>query len=302
MITLTNERGLITSPQSWEEIESIPGYLRGLSPSEHKLKSVIGSYNLKDIHCGLTCNQLHDKGYIVVTENGTVTNIGHVCGRNYFGTDFATFTNQYNRDVTAQNNRDLLFTFDLQIEELEQEIKNLRESKYGVDWIYKTSKILISKNDCPIEIVRTLEAMIKARSSILKKTREVSENEIQRIEVATGRKIKRPYIVEEVISNISGIEILYEEKNLRRLVVIELEEKIKSFKSMRIDELTYAELSKQAKWVHSIEFIKEEIKDAMNAGVLFLNVENLRPLLQILSNKNDIKNFTIFLNNLGCPI
>ena len=96
MITLTDERGLIFSPKSWTEIEEIPGYVKGLDPTKHKLKSIIGSYHLKDIHCGLLCNQLHDKGYIVVTQGGVVTNLGNECGKNYFGVDFTTFANQHN--------------------------------------------------------------------------------------------------------------------------------------------------------------------------------------------------------------
>lgn len=70
MITLTDERGLIYSPKSWDEILEIPAYDRGLDPSKYKLKAVIGSYHLKDIHCGLSCNAEHDKGVIVQFHGG----------------------------------------------------------------------------------------------------------------------------------------------------------------------------------------------------------------------------------------
>ena len=128
MITLTDERGLIFSPKSWAEIEEIPGYVKGIDPTKHKLKAIIGSYHLKDIHCGLSCNKAHDKGYIAQTKSGAVTNIGHICGHNYFGVDFTTFANQHNREVTAKSHRDLLSTFSLQLDDLEVEICELRKS------------------------------------------------------------------------------------------------------------------------------------------------------------------------------
>ena len=300
MITLTDERGLISSPKSWEEIVAIAGYVKGLSPSQHKLKSIIGSYHLKNIHCGLSeCNQPHDKGYIALTQSGAVTNMGHVCGRNYFGTDFTTFTNQYNREVTAQNNRDLLFTFDLQLESLEQELIGLKERKNGANWIYSTSIQLITKGkDCPDEIVRVLNKMLKARTSMLKSEREATNQEIETQEAQTGKTLKRPHTVEESIAIIVGLEVLYKENDLKDLLIFELLEKIKVFKGLDIEKLPYSELSKYAKWVNSIDLTREQIKSSMAAGISFLNYENLKPLLQILTDKSDIKKFNIFLQQL----
>lgn len=300
MITLTDERGLIFSPKSWDEIVAIAGYVKGLNPSQHKLKSIIGSYHLNDIHCGLSeCNQPHDKGFIAVTQSGAVTNMGHVCGRNYFGTDFTTFTNQYNREVTAKYNRDLLCTFDLQLENLEQELKELREGKNGADWIYKTSLELITKGkSIPDEVVRVLNKMLKARTSMLKKEREATNQEVEIQQAFTGRTLKLPHIIEENIAPISGLEVLYKENDLKNLIVVELQEKIKVFKKLNIENLSYSELSKYAKWVNSIDLTKEQIKSSMAAGMAFLKSNNLEPLFKILVVKEDIKKFGIFLKQL----
>lgn len=299
MITLTDERGLIISPKSWDEIVAIAGYVKGIDPSEHKLKSIIGSYHLKDIHCGLICNNLHDKGYIAVTQSGVVTNMGHLCGQKYFGTDFTTFTNQYNREVTAQNNRYLLCTFDLQLESLEQELIELKEGKNGASWIYNTSIQLITKGKgCPDEIIRVLNKMLKARTNMLKKEREATNQEIEAQEALTGKTLKRPHVIEENITTISGLEVLYKENDLKSLIVVELQEKIKVFKDLNIENLSYSELSKYAKWINSIDLTKEQIKNSMAAGIAFLNYENLKPLLQVLTDNGDIKKFSIFLQQL----
>lgn len=299
MITLTDERGLIFSPKSWAEIEEIPGYIKGLDPAKHKLKAIIGSYHLKDIHCGLSeCNSPHDKGYIAQTQSGAVTNLGHICGEKYFGIDFTTFANLHNREVTAKSHRDLLSTFSLQLYDLENEIKSLRLSEYGADWIYLTSQNLINRGkECPDEVVQSIIAMIKSRSNILKKSRLASEEEIKAAEFSQTR-VSKPYYIEDNIAVISGLDALFEENQLKKLVIIELEEKIKPFKKLKIDNLSHKELATWAKWVTSVESTKDKIKASIDAGVNLLRSSNLIAFKKIISNKQDREKFDKFLKKL----
>lgn len=298
-IAEANKRGLIFSPKSWTEIEEIAGYVKGLDPAKHKLKAIIGSYHLKDINCGLSeCNSLHDKGYIAQTQSGAVTNLGHICGKKYFGIDFTTFANQHNREVTAKINRDLLSTFSLQLDDLEYEIKNLRASEQGIDWIYLTSQNLkIRGKDCPDEVVSAISKMIKSRTNILRKSRQATEEEIKIVELSQKR-IGRPYYVEENLAVISGFEALFEENELKRLVITELEEKIKPFKSLNLENLTYQELAAWAKWAASVETTKVKIKASIDAGVNLLRSSNLVAFKEIISNKKDIEKFDKFLKKL----
>jgi hypothetical protein len=298
LITLTDERGLIFSPKSWAEIEEIPGYVKGVDPTKHKLKAIIGSYHLKDIHCGLSCNTAHDKGYIAQTQSGVVTNIGHICGHKYFGVDFTTFANQHNREVTAKSHRDLLSTFSLQLDDLEIEISELRNSDFGIGWIYKTTQNLTNNGkECPDEVVRTIQAMIRSRSNVLKKDREATEAEIKAAELSQGRRVNRTLYVQEDIAVIFGIEALYPENDLRKLVTIEIEENIKLFKKLAIDNLTHSELSRWAKWVSSVESTKDKVKNSMQAASNLLKSSNLYPFKEILSGDDSAK-FAKFLKKL----
>lgn len=298
MITLTDERGLIFSPKCWAEIEEIPGYVKGIDPAKHKLKAIIGSYHLKDIHCGLACNTAHDKGYIAQTQSGAVTNIGHICGKKYFGVDFTTFANQHNREVTAKSNRDLLSTFSLQLDELEIEINELRKSKFGIDWIYITSQNLINNGkECPDEVVKAIHVMIKARSNVLQKAREATEAEIKAAELSQRRRVSRPHYVQEDIAVITGLSVLFKENDLKDLAVIEIEEKIKSFKHLIIDDLRHSELASWAKWVSSVESTKDKLKVSMQDGINLLKSSNLYPFKKILSEEDSAK-FAKFLKQL----
>ncbi|NOT65811.1 MAG: hypothetical protein HOP06_07280 [Methylotenera sp.] len=296
MITLTDERGLIFSPKSWAEIEEIPGYVKGIDPKKHKLKAIIGSYHLKDVHCGLSCNSPHDKGYIAQTQSGAVTNIGHICGKNYFGVDFTTFANQHNREVTAKSHRDLLSTFSLQLDDLENEVSQLRHSEFGLDWIYKTSKELINRGGgCPDEVVKAVRVMVKSRSIVLKKERAANEDEIKAYALANAKPLK---YVEETMANIYGLEVLFEENDLKKLVIDDVLENIKLFKNLTIDDLIYSELIRWAKWVSSLEGVKEKIQNSMSAGLSLLTQTNLEPFTKIISKSEDSKLFAKFLKKL----
>ena len=245
----------------------------------------------------MSCNSPHDKGYIAQTQSGAVTNIGHICGKNYFGVDFTTFANQHNREVTAKSHRDLLSTFSLQIDDLENEISQLRNSEYGLNWVWKSSQALVNRGKgCPDEVVKAAQAMVKSRSTALRKERAANEDEIKAYALANNAKQLR--YVEETIANIAGMEVLFEENDLRKLVIDDVLEEVKLFKNLKIDNLIYSELSRWAKWVNSLDFIKEKIKNSMSAGLLLLTQTNLEPFAKIISKNEDSKEFSKFLKKL----
>ena len=300
MITLTNERGLIYNPKSWDEIEAIPGYVKGLNSCEHKLKAIIGSYDLKSIHCGLSeCNRAHDKGYIAQTIKGSVTNIGHICGSKYFGVDFTTYANQHKRDVEEQFNRELLTRFVNTLEVLENEVVKLRKGECGADWIYKTSQELISIGKrCPDAVVREVLSMIKSESNTLEKIRVASDNEVKSLEMSQSRTLKRPHYVTDKLAIIRGLETLHETYDLKSLLITDLSENIKSFKLLKVDNLSHSELNHWAKWVKSIESTKEKIQHSMSAGMSLLRHSNLKPFIEIITSQEDISQFNKLLETL----
>src|SRR3546814_995823 len=85
MITINGEKGFVRI-ESWDDIESRPGFAKDIDPRSVKLKAIIGSYTFSDyIPCGLsTCHQPHGNGFLVVTVDGRETNIGRICGKRHF--------------------------------------------------------------------------------------------------------------------------------------------------------------------------------------------------------------------------
>ena len=100
MITLNNGRELIRIDK-WQDVLDLPGYTEIVDPATVRLKDIIGNYVERDpVLCGLsTCRQPHGRGYLVVAEDGRVTNIGHVCGKNTFSVEFQAMANRFNQTL-----------------------------------------------------------------------------------------------------------------------------------------------------------------------------------------------------------
>lgn len=300
MITLNSEQGL-TSVESWADIESRPGFVTDLDPSAHALNSVIGRYMFKDkIRCGLSnCHTLHAKGYIVTTKEGLSTNIGKDCGKRYFGIDFQTMSKKFDRDITQAENRRRLCSFSFQIEEIEHTISDLRQREWGADWVYKKTRALVSYgNGCPEEVVRRISMMMKNGTNTLTIEREATTSEIDTLEAMQGRKLKHPHVISEPIADISGLQALYPENDLRALLVLDLENNLREFKAKNIDSLTYDELRHWAKWADNIEKTLEKAAQAVMIGGDLLTKPNLEPFGRILARHEDNLLFRKYLKKL----
>ncbi|WP_127814853.1 hypothetical protein [Bordetella bronchiseptica] len=74
------------------ELRKLPGYVSQVDPKTVRLKRIIWPYRFRSqLQCALTnCRAHHKEGVLVELEDGTISNIGHVCGghRDKFSTKF----------------------------------------------------------------------------------------------------------------------------------------------------------------------------------------------------------------------
>lgn len=300
MITLNNEQGLITI-QSWDDIVSLPGFILDMNPSEHQLEAIIGRYTFMDkVKCGLSnCHTLHGRGYIVNTKSGLKTNIGKDCGKTYFGVDFETLSKKFDRDMAAAENRNHLCSFGFEVDEIESQIDEMRRRPKGADWVHKKAQPLLKAGlGNPAMVVRLIEGMIKTGSNLLTKPREATDEEIDALEVAQGRKIQRPYIIEDHVAEIAGLQALYPENDLRALLVLDLTENLGKFKQLDIDCMTYEELRHWSKWTGTVETTLEKARMVIEAGNALLKPENLEPFLSVLPKGEERTSLRNYLKEL----
>ena len=300
MITLNSDKGLV-EVENWGDVLSRPGFRTELNPKEHKLRAIIGRYNLRDqVRCGLSdCHTPHNHGYIVETDQGVETNIGQLCGKREFGVEFKELSQKFERDITERNNRQILAAFAIQLEDIVEIVEQLREGPRGANWAYRNLQPFLSANrGCPESVVRRLAAMVKSRQSTLMREREATKQEIEAIEAAEGRNIPRPHVISEPIGELRGFAALYQENDLRALLVLDLETNLKAFRDLDIDSLSYAELVRWAKWVGTVPETLERAREAAKIACQFLTARNLNILRVTVAPGHDQRLFTTLLESL----
>lgn len=301
MITLKTEHGFVRV-EKWEGVTALPGFVAKLNRSQHKLKDIIGRYIFPHtINCGLSdCRSQHKKGYVVSTESGELTNIGWMCGIEYFGADFKMQSGQFERDVEDQTNRETLATFSFHIDRLQEAVDALRNEDRGANWVYKKTRPLLgSHHGCPDLIVQRFQVMVKAGQNQLTQDRQATKEETDVAEAAAGRAIPQPHMISEVIAHINGMAALNPQSDLRQLLVIDIHDELKKFRELDIDSLGHNDLLRWAKWVSSIDGTMERAGAAIAAGRELLTVENLTPLSRLLWRGADKTEFRQYLTWLS---
>lgn len=300
MIVLNSNKELIRV-ENWADIEARPGFTRELDPANHELATIIGRYAFADkIRCGLSnCHTPHIRGYIVCTKDGLETNIGKDCGKNYFGVDFETLARQFDQDITDKEHRERLWSVRFRSEEIREQVRDLRARAHGADWVFRSTRPLVESGRLvPILIVRKLAALIKTRQDILTIEREATEDEIERLEGIAGRRLPRPHYIEEQVARIDGMEALYAENDLRKLLVLDIEEELNAFDKVDIDSATSSTLGRWNRWASTILPNLEIATAAIDAGRRLLKPNNLEPFVQLLDDHEQIRRMRGFLKAL----
>lgn len=300
MIVLNSAKELVRV-ETWEDIQGRPGFTDNLDPSAHELSGIIGQYAFADkIHCGLSnCHTAHFRGYLVTTKSGLETNIGKNCGKNYFGIDFENMAVQFDRDMRDKEARERLWSFSFKLEELKIAIAALRDGERGADWLYRTSRQLVDPGKLvPSVVRRRISVMLKTGETVLTIEREATAQEYEMEEVRTGRSVKRPRVVSDKVADIRGMEALSEANDLRQILIFDLEENIKEFEPLNIDNMTSKELSKWSKWCGTVEQKMESASQSMQIGLILLSQKNLEPFSRLIEDDDEQKSFKKYLNAL----
>lgn len=301
MITLNTNRQLLRI-ESWDQIECIPGFRRDLDAEKMTLDSIIGSYQFKDFQkCGLaSCKQPHGKGYIVTTKEGFVTNIGKDCGKRYFSVEFTSLRKTFDKEIRYQEQREVLQLLQARRDEVAEKIQRVRTANpFGADVVQRfLSKIVTPSDEVPGSIVDQLRRMVRTRDPVIRISRIATSEEVDQIEVATGKKLPRPYFLSESVGRIDGIEALYEENSLRRALIVDVEQPLKELSDVDIASLNARDRSRFAKFALEIDTKLEMVEGLLQTAVRFLKVDNLRKLELLLDKPDEKKHWGRFLQRL----
>lgn len=199
----------IETPSSIEDLLKRPNYAGSLDPRQHKLVEVLIDYTFdKVVHCGLsTCKQGHFKGFLVRTESGVETNIGHVCGKRHFGDDFDVASATFHR---AKDYRDAL----RRVEVLQQhapavisQIQELIDAPFGLRWVHALREAVRDWVGRPAR--DHLVTRSQRDEYEVSRVEERSDAEIRRIMRERGLKREQVQYRTEVVGRLSPMEWLW---------------------------------------------------------------------------------------------
>lgn len=298
MITLSTEKGYARI-ESWDDVLSRPGFATDIDPRTVTLKSIIGSYSMATFQpCGLSsCHTPHGRGYLVACSDGRETNIGKDCGKKYFSVDFERMAKIYDRDLRAQERREALVAFQHSIPMVKARIQQLKEGARGANWIHRHLAPFGGSASLPPDACRVVARAIKGRSGALTVPRLATSEEVERMRAQGQRVANGPVYVDEPAGQLEGLAALYPENDLRVLLVDRLD-LLATVEAANVDTLTDAQLRTFANWVVTVEPALKQAEAAIAMGHAFLTRKNLRQLEQFVSDKNERRTLSGFLQQL----
>ena len=266
---------------SWDEIYNLSGYTDSLDPSREELKQVITKYELPiKGRCGLpNCRTPHNKGYIVKTITGRLTNLGHICGRNHFGSTFTTLKNQLNREIEYKNKIEILNNAKSNISHYYHELKSLENNWNKLEDVYRVIQIEELN-----EISTVLNQMVASKNPEIISQRKANDFERELEEVRTGKAIKDPYFIDENIGELRGI--IYLTNRVRVEAILRNNRTIiKKISEFNIDEKSFKEVKAMTQEYNHLEDSIRNLNMIINDGFTLFKRSNIEQLNLYISSK-----------------
>ena len=288
MITIKKDRGW-EKLESWEDIKSLPGYVRDIDPKAVKMEAVIGKYREPELRvCGLSnWHTKHFRGYLVSTIDGRVTNIGVDCGKNHFGVDFEIMSRQLDRDWQNQEHRESILSAKNRLDEWSSNCHRLLNDEHGASWLYKQHKSLMNfEKGLPEIIARKLKELMKNGNNILTRERAATKQE-KEIAKETGQKMAA-VIIEEV-GVIKGLNGLSNIDELRSLLPKDLVPNLEVLKDINVTNASENDLRYWSKWCGEVDDKIAEASLIIEDARKFFAIENISMFTEIAESRNEEK-------------
>lgn len=300
MITLNREKG-IQHLESWTDILETPGFTRLLDPKTATLKEVIGSYTFREmIPCGLsTCQQPHANGFLVVTTEGRVTNLGRVCGKRHFSVDFTQQSRILLAAIRAQTNREFLSALKNRLPAIQEELTSLRRDQYGATWINsRVNQLLGRTGSLPMPVVSAVREAARRGDGVLVVQRLATREERDATDVkGLEHRQRSSRYVEERIGQLEGFAALAPARSLKPLFD-SIEAVIEALSSTTLEDAPDKLLRTLSKMGGELDPNLDRLRAAVAAGKKLLVRENICQLYELLTKRQDIRTFDQFCRDL----
>jgi hypothetical protein len=305
MITLNSERGVVRIA-SWDDIESVPGFVANIDPKTVKLKEIIGSYTFDAlIPCGLsTCHQPHGNGFLVAAADGRVTNIGRICGKRHFSVEFTQMSRVFLAVVREQQNREFLGQLRNRLPNIIAEVSTIKTEQHGAAWINVRVNQLTGKSTAlPTPIFNAVRQAVRHGDGTLVIERVATKQEREERSAAVDVKglehLRRnaPFVIEDRVGQLDGFAALAPGNGLREILG-DVEPFLTALLGADVENLPAKQLRELSKVGGELDANLERLRNVVAAGRRLLTRRNIGQLARFATNRNEAQLFERFLGDL----
>lgn len=267
-----------------EDVLNIIGENLSIDPNKFPLKKIIKHYLVRpEIQCSLSmCHSWHNEGYIVELEDGRLTNVGHICGRQ-FGDKFAIEERKYQEQILRPQLARIIISSKKRLHELKQPIEELKQRAHIVS-TRKSAFISLFKEIIQDLKRRAINGDSEVFESILRSNQELEDllaaNPFQSREALRIKNISKGHI--------RGLRLFSE--NVFETVVSNLSSPLEDLTNL-VDPQSLS-IQKLVTWDSWLRSLDEKINDAtalVKDGEQFFTPENFM-LISLLPSPPEVKN------------
>lgn len=282
---------LIERPRDYAALLERPNFREVLDRSAHKLRRVLSGYSFQGlVQCGLSdCRTPHRDGFLVETEDGLETNVGHVCGRNAFGTKFDVERASYERARELQDLRDRANHLKTQVDPVRNKVRDIYKSRFGVEWIESIKSSLYKV--LGTGLLSSLEAVQRRQEFGVDQVRRRSQVEIDRLAAETHRRRAEFAFETSRIGNLEPMPWLV--FDFKGNLITELLQRLEALQYLEVSRLETPALRQRVKALEGWELRIRQAEDAISPAHRFLAAENLE-LLALWIPETDAKRRSSF--------
>ncbi|HFU8895810.1 TPA: hypothetical protein ACIYQ4_001902 [Escherichia coli] len=286
----------------WVKISNRPNYIENLVVQDRKLEQIIGYYELPEkVKCGLSnCHTPHFKGYVVVTDNGTETNIGHTCGTKYFDVQFDTMSSEFLSALEVAKAKIFISHNKKNVFEFWQKVNSLAVGPKNVNWAIDLYRKINSSEIIGTAAYRALRQMQATGNGNVTTTRPPTAKEI---ELAQTAGQPAPQSVDVIVGFITNIEFLSPDNDLVELYEYKLRGSVQKLQDADPEKLSRTQLKTIVSGIVSLETNINKAKKIIETARVFFTKENLEQLvISLEDNRNistaDVNRYKDFIGNL----
>jgi hypothetical protein len=267
---------LIDRPRDYATLAERPNFREVLDRKAHKLRRVLSGYSFQAlVRCGLAdCRTPHRDGFLVETDDGLETNVGHVCGRNAFGTKFDLERAAYERIRELQDLRDRAKQLQAQVTPAVRMVQDLYGSRFGVEWIESIKASLYKVVGGGL--LSSLEATERRREYGVNQARRRSEEEINRLVAETRRRRKELIFETTRLGSLEPMPWLV--FDFKGKLITEVVKRFQDLQFLDVDGLELPALRQRVKALDGWELRVREAEEAIGTAHRFLTSENIELL------------------------